>query len=48
MIETGIALLLAAVLTGVFVADRIFKGRHSRQNDELRLHVIKRENRQNS
>lgn len=48
MIEAGIVLLLAAVLTGVFVVDRISKGRHARQNDDLRLHVIKRENRQNS
>ena len=47
MIETGIVLLLAVALTGVFVAVRIFKGRHARQNDDLRLHVIKKENRQN-
>ena len=47
MIETGIVLLLAAALTGVFVADRIFKGRHARQSDDLRLHVMKKEDRQN-
>jgi len=48
MIETGIVLLLAVALTGVFVAVRIFKGGHARQNDDLRLHVMKKENRQNS
>jgi hypothetical protein len=47
MIETGIV-LLAAALTAVWVADRILKGRHARQNDDLRLHVMKKENRQNS
>ena len=46
MIETGIVLLLAAALTAVFVADRVSKSRHARQNDDLRLHVLNRENRQ--
>ena len=48
MIETGIVLLVAAALTAVLVADRILKGKHARQNDDLRLHVMKKENRQNS
>jgi hypothetical protein len=47
VIETTIILLLAAVLTTVFIAGRIFKGKHARQNDDLRLHVMRRENRQN-
>ena len=42
MIETGIVLLVAAALTAVLVADRILKGEHARQNDDLRLHVMKK------
>lgn len=44
MIETA-AVLLLAILTGVFITVRI-KGKHSRLNNDLRLHLLKRENRQ--
>jgi hypothetical protein len=47
VIETAIVLVLTAVLTGVLITGRIFKGKHARQNDDLRLHLMRRENRQN-
>lgn len=47
MIETAIVLLLAAVSAGAFIASRIFKGKHARQNNDLRLHLMRREYRKN-
>jgi hypothetical protein len=44
MVETATVLLLA-ILTGVVITIRI-KGKHARLNDDLRLHLLKRENRQ--
>jgi hypothetical protein len=46
MIETAFVLLLAAAFAGV-ITSRISKSKHARQNDDLRLHVMRRENRRN-
>ena len=46
VLESGIVLSLA-LLAGIVVIDRIAKGRHARRNDDLRLHIIKMEDRRN-